>query len=288
MFLRYTIVALGLAVANTAGAQLQQPKSLQGHKSARPVAQTATQSSAPVPQHSLAVLRETDAKSAPRSLTPIVFQDAEALGPISAPSFAEAVPQPEAEKGYCSSCNCHGGACGCGRGIRGRIRQHHMYYFGYDPEAWVRPFGAATLDHLEKQVANGVAARMTLYSYDFAMGGKDQAKLNPAGWQQLTKIANLAGRSDFPIVIESTGNKVDEQLKRQAVLDALRAMGSDIAIDRVVVARPTARGLSGEEAIIVYNNLIQQTQSRGNVVSDQFTSDNGDSGSSEGGSESSN
>lgn len=279
MLFRYTIVALGFVVANTAHAQLQQPKSLAGRTAD---SRASSRQVAPQPSGTLAVLRET--KSVPRVM-PIVFQDADAPGPIAAPSYAEAVPQPEVElgtaKGSCGKCGCRGG-CGCGGGLRGRIRQHHMHYFGYDPEAWVRPFGDATLDHLEKQVANGVAARMTLYGYDFAMASKGEVKLNPAGWQQLAKIADLAQRSEFPIVIEATpGNKNGEQRRREAVLNALRAMGSEVAADRVVVAQPAARGVSGEESIIIYNNLLQQTQARGNVVSDQFTTDGTSSGSSD-------
>ena len=274
MLLRSTIFALGLALATTVHAQLQQPKSLNVSQQRTVVSKQA--SVAPRPKAALSTLRETAASPAARPIRPVIFQDAEAPGPIAAPGFAEEVPQaPEAgtkKFGACSSCGCNTG-CGCGRGLRARIRRHHMYYFGYDPEAWVRPFGDATLDHLEKQVANGVAARMTLHGYDFMPAGKDKAKLNPAGWRQLTKIADLAQRSEFPIVIESTPhNKAAEKLRRQAVLDALQAMGSDIAADRVVVAEPAARGLSGEEALIIYDNLLQQTQSRGTVVnSGSFT-----------------
>jgi hypothetical protein len=217
-------------------------------------------------------------------MTPIVFEDEAAESSLGAPEYVEAIPQAEYEddkgNGYGSHCNCHNG-CHCRLGLFGRCRQHKLHYFGYDPEGWATPFGEATATHLEKQVANGVAARMTLYGYDFTMAGRDQAKLNAAGWQQLTKIANLAERSDFPIVVESTpGNRAAEIMRRQAVLDALRTMGSTIAADRVVIAKPASTGLSGEEAIIIYNNLLQQTQVRGEVVDDEFTTDGSDASDS--------
>ena len=278
MLVRYTIgtAIFALTLASVADAQLQQPASLQ-----RPDASASTRQRtnlAPQPPHALAVLRETVDQSASTRLMPIVFQDVAPPGAIAAPGYAEPVPQPQADggkgKGYCSACNGHDG-CGCGRGLRGRIRHHHMYYFGYDPEAWVEPFGTNTVSHLEKQVASGVAARMTLYAYDFdtSAAGKT-VKLNPRGWQQLAKCVDLANRSDFPIVIESSPySKGDEPMRRQAVLDALRAMGSTVAADRVVVTQPVARGLSGDESMIIYDNLLQQTQARGVVVgSVNFTS----------------
>ena len=84
-------------------------------------------------------------------------------------------------------------------------------------------------------------------------------------------------------MIEATPeNKAAGQMRRQAVLDGLRAMGSDIAVDRVVIAEPAARGVSGEEAIIIYDNLLDQTQSRGDIVDGNFTTGGMSSGTGDG------
>jgi hypothetical protein len=133
---------------------------------------------------------------------------------------------------------------------------------GYPEEFEEVPFGAFLYAHGRTMVANGTAARMVLYQYDFVDG---QPQLKPRGYDQLAKIAHLLEISPAPLVIERTPCLPGlAEARRLAVLDELaRHLPHPIPPERVVVGPPLAIGLSGREAEIVYGNLLNQTRIMG-------------------------
>jgi hypothetical protein len=132
-------------------------------------------------------------------------------------------------------------------------------FLGYPSEFVPAPLGAAVYQNMQTQVANGEAARMVLYDYDFCGG-----HLTQRGRDQLAKIASMMDHNFFPIVIERTpANPALAEVRRHAVLTELGAGPFPVPVARVVIGVPPAIGLSGREANIIYGNLLIQTLTRG-------------------------
>jgi hypothetical protein len=145
-------------------------------------------------------------------------------------------------------------------------------WLGYPEEFHEPPLGAFLYAHGRIQVANGEAARMVLYQYDFEEGTD---RLNHRGRQQLAKIAAMMPENFNPLVIEwSPDAPALDEARRVAVLTELGRGPFPVVPERVVVGPPVAYGLQGVEAELVYQNLLQQTQSRGTLLqpSTGFTS----------------
>jgi hypothetical protein len=133
---------------------------------------------------------------------------------------------------------------------------------GYPEEFEEVPFGAFLYAHGRTMVANGTAARMVLYDYDFVDG---QPQLKPRGYDQLAKIAHLLAIGPAPLVIERTPCMPGlADARRQVVLDELaHHLPHPVPAERVVVGSPLAIGLAGLEAEIVYRNILYQTRIMG-------------------------
>jgi hypothetical protein len=110
-------------------------------------------------------------------------------------------------------------------------------------------------------VANGNAARMVFYHYDFVEG---TAQLNVRGRDKLVKVAQLLPATFLPVVIERTPSTpgLDEQ-RRAVLLAELSGSRFPIPPERVVIGPPIAAGLTGYEAIFVYGNQLGALQSGG-------------------------
>jgi hypothetical protein len=130
------------------------------------------------------------------------------------------------------------------------------------PEEFVAPpLGATIARHFETQVANGVAARMTLYDYDFDCGTD---RLNYRGKDRVRQIACLLSQNLFPVVIERTPQTPGlAEARRAAVLTELAEASATVHPDRVVIGQPLAVPLHGREAEIIYVNLLRQTDRLG-------------------------
>ena len=103
-------------------------------------------------------------------------------------------------------------------------------------------------------MANGNAARMVFYHYDFVEG---TAQLNVRGRDKLVKVAQLLPATFLPVVIERTPSTPGLDEQRRAVLLAEHS-GSRFPIppERVVIGPPIAAGLTGYEAMFVYGNQL--------------------------------
>ena len=155
-------------------------------------------------------------------------------------------------------------------------------FWGYPEEFIPVPLGGAIYDHFRTQVANGEAARMVLYHFDFLCGS---SALNLRGNDQLGKIALLLKNNTCPIIIERTPDQPAlAEARRLAVLQVLGGHGIAINPRRVVVGLPLANGLSGVEANrVVYPSFLQNMAFQGQPFPIQSQSIGGNSAGSAGG-----
>jgi hypothetical protein len=102
---------------------------------------------------------------------------------------------------------------------------------------------------------------MVLYHYDF-VDGSDQ--LNPRGKYQLAKIAALLPHIFSPIIIEATTDAPGmDEARRVAVVRDLSNGPFPVPAERVVIGRPISVPLQGAEAVLIYRNLLSNTESGG-------------------------
>ena len=132
---------------------------------------------------------------------------------------------------------------------------------GYPEEFRPAPLGASVYAHGRAMVANGEAAHMVLHKFDF-VDGSDQLK--PRGLDELGKIAYRLTSNPYPLVIERTPNDPAlAEARRVAVLSALATGPYPIDPARVVVAVPSAKGLSGINAQIIGANAMERVREFG-------------------------
>jgi hypothetical protein len=136
-------------------------------------------------------------------------------------------------------------------------------FLGRPEEFDAPPLGMSVSMHYETHVANGAAARMTLYDYDFLRGG-DQ--LNVRGKDRVRQLAALLELNPFPVVVERMPYAPGlAEARRRAVLAELAAVMPRVPAERVVIGPPIAVPLQGVEAELIYQNLLLQTGTVGNL-----------------------
>lgn len=158
--------------------------------------------------------------------------------------------------------------------------QAHMW--GYPEEFEAPPLGQTIHAHFRTMVANGEAAAMVLYRYDFCDGSD---VLNLRGRDQLTKIAAMLRGNGFPIIIERTPEAPAlAEARRAAILNVLAHNAIALPPERVVIGPPIANGLSGEEAERLYQYHLnnQRTQATPIPATGSVTTGSGFGGTSAG------
>ena len=143
-----------------------------------------------------------------------------------------------------------------------RVRYRlHACFLGFPEEFEAPPLGASVYAFGRAQVANAEVAQLVLYRADFIEGS---GTLNPRGRDQLARIALLLPRSFCPVIIEPTLCAPElDQVRLLEVVSELGRCGFAVPPQRVVIGPPPAVGLSGVEAGMIYNNLLNQTLSGG-------------------------
>ncbi|NQV26679.1 MAG: hypothetical protein HQ518_20185 [Rhodopirellula sp.] len=138
-------------------------------------------------------------------------------------------------------------------------------FWGYPEYFCEPPLGSTLMGHTQAQIANGQAARMALYQYDFVFAS-DQ--LNARGKAQLAKIARWLPSNAFPVFVEPTpGRPGLDAARRQVVWHEISSQHFSIPFERVVVGRPNVRGLDADDALSIDRNRSGLTYSRGAAVS---------------------
>ena len=216
-------------------------------------------------------------------VAPVGAQEPDALTEeAAAPLLAEPIDGLSyngwAGPGTCDWCNetCYSPKCwGAYPGMGPCNRWHNVFvprktawYWGYSEEFCERPFGTYARAALNTQVVNGLAAQIVLYRFDFrdpaATSTERAAKLNFRGHERLIKIVEKLKYVVAPLTIEMSGDKELDEMRRQYVIDFLQDdLEFPLPEESVVIGRPTARGLDGEEAFSNYQNLMLQTKHTG-------------------------
>jgi hypothetical protein len=172
-------------------------------------------------------------------------------GPVPVPAPTRVISSTTHGHAGCSS-----GSCGkCKEpGLLDRIKYKWTHYWkpelqeshwGYPEEFCEKPLGYFVYAHNRTMVANGEAARMMLYHYDFV---RNEVELTSRGQQQLAKIAYMLPRNYFPLAIQSTPEDPGlAERRRQYVLELLAAAEFPVPAERVVVTGPISYGRQGYE-----------------------------------------
>lgn len=135
-------------------------------------------------------------------------------------------------------------------------------HWGYHEYFSAPPLGAFMHGAFETQVANGQAAQLVLYRYDFCDSGfADGTQLNDRGRRRLHKMARLLAASPLPLMIEcSMVSRELDDARRAAVYGELTGLlPKPISFERIVLVKPDDPGLSGVEAVEIHENMLQQT-----------------------------
>ena len=189
-----------------------------------------------------ATAQEAPAASAPLPAPTLPGAVAEGVlpaGPFDSPPTA--VPP----AGTCTCGNRHG--LSRWRWHRTQCKQYLQEHFlGYAEEFNEWPLGEAAYAHARTQVANGLAARMVFYHYDFVDG---TSQLNLRGCDKLAAVAATLPTTFFPVVVERTPTEPGLDQSRRLTLLTQLAQGSfPVPAERVVIGPRIANGMTGFEA----------------------------------------
>jgi hypothetical protein len=134
---------------------------------------------------------------------------------------------------------------------------------GYAEEFNEWPLGQTVYAHARTQVANGLAARMVFYHYDFVDG---TSELNVRGRDKLAMIASVLPTNFYPVVVERTPKEPGLDTSRRSTVVAALARGSfPVAPERVVIGPSIANGMTGVEALLIYGDQLQNLASGGAI-----------------------
>jgi hypothetical protein len=206
--------------------------------------------------------------TAPRAASPRVIGQPLVLEPAGPPGAIQpnVLPPPTAAPPSVPST----GACSCGdrHGVSRWLwhknqckRRLQECALGFPEEFNEWPLGASLYAHGRTQVANGNAARMVFYHYDFVEG---TSQLNVRGRDKLAKMLPLLPATFNPVVVERTPSTpgLDEQ-RRSGMLAELSGSRFPVPAERIVIGPAPSAGLAGFEAIFIYGNQIGALQSGG-------------------------
>ncbi len=164
------------------------------------------------------------------------------------------------------------GTCTCGnrhglsrwRWHRTQCKQYLQEHFlGYAEEFNEWPLGESVYAQARTQAANGLAARMVFYHFDFEDG---TCRLNLRGRDKLASVAASLPTTFLPVVIERTPTDPGlDQSRRSALLAQLGKGNFPVPAERVVIGPPIANGMTGVEALVIYQRQLSNLSSGGSI-----------------------
>ncbi len=192
--------------------------------------------------------------------------------PLSAASLPGLVAAPAAAPLVAPAATASGGCtCGNRRGLS-RWRHHRAHckrhlqdrFLGFAEEFNEWPLGESAYAHARSQVANGQAARMVFYHYDFV---DDTPQLNTRGRDKLAAVAAALPTNFLPIVVERTPREPGLDDSRKSVLLAELGRGAfPVPAERILIGPGIAHGMTGFEAYYaIYPGQISNLSSGGAI-----------------------
>ena len=113
------------------------------------------------------------------------------------------------------------------------------------PGAIPQPNGTYACQWAHAEKARADQDKFVIYQYEWSADG---TKLTPSGQGHVAQIAQGLCQTPFPVVIEPSSDRRVDESRRTAVLEALASSGNPVPPDRVILGRPEAEGLYGQEA----------------------------------------
>jgi hypothetical protein len=140
-------------------------------------------------------------------------------------------------------------------------RQLQEHVLGYPEEFNEWPLGESVYAQARTQAANGSAARMIFYHYDFEEG---TSQLNLRGRDKLAGIAATLPTTFFPVVVERTPAAPGLDASRRSMLLTQLAHGAfPVPPERVVIGPRIPNGMTGVESMLIYGRQLSNLSSGG-------------------------
>ena len=129
------------------------------------------------------------------------------------------------------------------------------------PGAIPQPNGTYACQWVHAEKARADQDKFVIYQYEWSA---EATKLTPSGQGHIAQIAQGLSEVPFPVVIEPSSDPRVDESRRTAVLEALASNGALVTPDRVLLRRPEAEGLYGQEAPGVARGIVSnQTGGQG-------------------------
>jgi hypothetical protein len=139
-------------------------------------------------------------------------------------------------------------------------RDSHIARAAGSSGALPEPNGAFTRRIIEAQAEKAEASDFVVSLDEWTSDG---VELGPHGQRHLAAMARRLGTVSYPVVLEPGFDPAVNDTRRQVLVTALARNGVPDADARVIIAYPQAEWLYGDEAPLIYNNMIYSGQGRG-------------------------
>jgi hypothetical protein len=146
------------------------------------------------------------------------------------------------------------GCCGSGQCLK-RDRCTNIA-----PGALPDPAGDHVHRFEDMQTKNGEAISFVIFLNEWYMGGMS---LGPYGGVHLQQIAQLLPGVPYAVIIQPSLDPNLNELRRTLVVERLLKAGIENAEVRVRLEYPQVEGVIGDEAPIIYRNMLRSSQQSG-------------------------
>lgn len=116
-----------------------------------------------------------------------------------------------------------------------------------------QPHGTVVKGFQKVQADKAEVDDFVIYVNEWFMGG---VELGPFGQSHLEQIGQRWPHVPFPVILQNSGDKKLDQVRRLKVIETLTAAGITDAVQRVRVGSSAALDLDGNEAPRIYRQML--------------------------------
>jgi hypothetical protein len=128
------------------------------------------------------------------------------------------------------------------------------------PGAIPQPNGTYACQWIHAEMARAAQDNFVIYQYEWSHDG---TKLTSTGQDHVACIAKRLQQAPFPVVIEPSPDEHVNAARKAAVLESLANCGAQTDAGRVIVGRPEAEGLYGQEAPGIAGRMLSARGGQG-------------------------